>query len=148
MLHHPTIRLQQRDFDSAARGLADAIAEHNYTCYACAVLPDHVHLLLRKHRHSAEEMIEHLQGLSRERLLSDGVFPPGHPVWTDGGWKNFLDRPSAVWEVIRYIERNPVEARLPPQTWPFVIPYNNWPLHPGHNPNSPYARRLRLSGEA
>jgi hypothetical protein len=32
---------------------------------------------------------------------------------------------------------------LPAQKWPFVNPYDGWPLHPGHSPNSPYAKRLR-----
>jgi hypothetical protein len=32
---------------------------------------------------------------------------------------------------------------LPVQNWWFVTPYDGWPFHPGHNPSSPYARRLR-----
>ena len=28
--------------------------ERNYTCYGCAIMPDHVHLLIRKHRDQAE----------------------------------------------------------------------------------------------
>jgi hypothetical protein len=35
---------------------------------------------------------------------------------------------------------------LPVQQWMFVKPYDGWPLHPGHNPNSPYAKRLREAG--
>ncbi|MDC0936358.1 hypothetical protein OAS39_08725 [Pirellulales bacterium] len=144
-LRHPLLKLTTQSRDSAACGLANAIEEYNYTCYACAILPDHVHVIIRKHKHHAEEMIENLQRLSRERLIADGQRAHGHPTWTDGGWKRFLDRPSAVWDAIAYVENNPQEIGLPKQTWPFVTPYNDWPLHPGHNPNSPYARRLRLS---
>jgi hypothetical protein len=32
---------------------------------------------------------------------------------------------------IRYIENNPVKWKLPRQEWPFVKPYDGWPLHPG-----------------
>ena len=61
------------------------------------------------------------------------------PVWGGHGWKVFLDEPADIWRTIGYVEHNP---RIP-QLWPFVTPYDNWPLHVGHNPNSPYARRLR-----
>jgi hypothetical protein len=55
----------------------------------------------------------------------------------------FLDQPRAVRRIIRYVEDNPVKWRLPRQHWPFVSQYDDWPLHPGYDPNSPYARRLR-----
>ena len=29
------------------------------------------------------------------------------------------------------------------QHWDFVKPYDQWPLHEGHNPDSPYAKGLR-----
>ena len=38
------------------------------TVHACVVMPDHVHLLIRKHKHTAENMIAHFQGQSRSRL--------------------------------------------------------------------------------
>jgi hypothetical protein len=58
----------------------------------------------------------------------------------------FLDHPDDVRRVLGYIERNPIKIGLPTQGWPFVIPYDNWPLHPGHSPDSPYAKRLRELG--
>lgn len=54
---------------------------------------------------------------------------PEHPVWTSTPWKTFLFTPEEVWDRIGYIERNPVKEGLPPRKWPFVQPYNNWPLH-------------------
>ncbi len=143
LLRHPLLKLTGNEVTTAARGFADAIATHRYTCYAAAIMPDHIHLIIRKHKHTAEEMIENLQMLSRERLVCSGSREPGHPVWTVGGWKRFLDRPAAVRRVIKYVEKNPLEIGLPRQLWPFVTLHNDWPLHPGHNPNSPYARRLR-----
>lgn len=92
-------------------------------------------------------MIEHLQERSRTLLTQHGVRSETHPTWTAGsGWKVFLDHPEEVWRTIRYIERNPVKIGLPVQTWAFVKPYDNWPLHPGHSPNSPYTVRLRKLG--
>lgn len=48
--------------------------------------------------------------------------------------------------LITYMNRNPLPLGLPPQSWPFVTAYDNWPLHAGHSPNSPYAKRLREVG--
>ena len=123
-----------------------AIAELRYTCYACAVMPDHVHLVIRKHRDSAEEVIFDLQEASRLRLRTSARCPQDHPVWGGAGWKVFLDHPDEIRRTIRYVEDNPVKLRRPKQTWDFVAPYDGWPLHPGHDPNSPYARRLRANG--
>ena len=51
--------------------------------------------------------------------------------------------PDEIRRTVGYVERNPLEIGLPAQAYPFVTPYDGWPLHPGHNPNSPYARRMR-----
>jgi len=42
-----------------AQAMRDTIRARVYTCYACAIMPDHVHMVIRKHKYSAEEMIEH-----------------------------------------------------------------------------------------
>jgi REP element-mobilizing transposase RayT len=109
-------------------------------------MPDHVHLIIRKHRDLAEEMINKIQALSRKRLVEDGLRAADHPTWTRGGWKVFLDHPDDVRRTIRYVEQNPVKIGLPAQHWPMVVQYDNWPLHPGHSPNSPYVKALRAAG--
>jgi REP element-mobilizing transposase RayT len=143
VLKYPLLTLAPSQFPVVAAALADVIFQRRYTCYACAVLPDHVHMVIRKHRDKGEDMIEHLQQASRMRLQESGHGSADHPIWTQGGWYGFLDRPQAVRVRIRYIEQNPSKAGLPAQRWPFVKDYDGWPLHPGHDPNSPYARRLR-----
>jgi REP element-mobilizing transposase RayT len=146
VLQHPLLSFQPDKFPLVADAIGQAIQEHNYTCYACAIMPDHVHLLIRKHRDLAEEMIEKIQTLSRKRLIEKGLREATHPVWTRGGWKVFLDHPDEVRRTIRYIDDNPLKLRLPAQHWEFVKPYDNWPLHSGHSPNSPYVRALRAAG--
>ena len=143
VLKYPLLKFTQQQFEIIADGFSDAIRMHSYTCYACAILPNHVHLLIRKHRHKAEQMIEILQEASRLRISRARIADPDHPIWTVGGWKAFLHHPDAIRRVIRYIENNPAKERLPMQHWDFVQPYDGWPLHPGHNPNTPYAKRLR-----
>lgn len=145
-LKHPLLSFRADEFSSIAEAIGHAVAECKYTCYAAALMPDHVHLVIRKHRDLSETMIEKIQALSRERLVRVGLRDEGHPTWTRGGWKVFLDHPDEVRRTIGYVENNPLKQRLPRQQWPWVTPYDDWPLHPGHSPNSPYARALRAVG--
>ncbi len=146
LLSYPLLRFDPSDIGIVAAAFAEIIRERKYTCYACAIMPDHVHFLIRKHRDLGEEMIEHLQDRSRDRFCEAGTCDPSHPIWTDGGWKRYLFTPADVRGVIRYVDANPLEIGWPAQKWDFVKPYDGWPLHPGHNPNSPWARRLRGDG--
>ncbi len=57
------------DIDKIADCFGGAMDCHCYTCYACAIMPDHVHVLIRKHKHMAEEMIANLQDSSRKRQM-------------------------------------------------------------------------------
>ncbi len=146
VLKHP-----RRAFDLEMRQhIADSFtqiaADEKYTCYACVVMPDHVHILIRKHKHDAEAMIENFQQRSRRFLIENELFPVSHPIWSDGGWKVFFDHPDEIRRTIRYIERNPTPIGEPLQRWPFVVEYNGWPLHPGHSPDSPYVKALKAAG--
>jgi REP element-mobilizing transposase RayT len=129
LLQFPVIRFDEAQIDQIACGFTEAIAQHHYTCYACAIMPDHVHLVIRKHRHRAEDMIDNLQSASRLRLSKCGALPNDHPVWTLGGCKRFLGTLDHVRTAIRYVENNPIKIGLPAQSWPFVMPYDNWPFH-------------------
>lgn len=143
VLKFPLLQFTREDTNAVATGISKAIDENRYTCYACEIMPDHVHVLIRKHRHSAEEMIAVMQERARRSLRELGLRAPDHPVWGGPGWKVFLDCPEDIRRSIRYVRENPLKQRLSAQKWAFVTEYDDWPLHPGHNPNSPYARRLR-----
>lgn len=148
VLKHPLLEIRGQAVDLVAAGFAHVIAQQPYTCCACAIMPDHVHILIRKHKHSAEEMIELLQNASRWALIEANppLRPSDHPVWTGGGWSVFLDHPDDVERTVPYIEDNPRKIGLPAQRWPFVKLYDRWPLHEGHSVNSPYVKRLRAAG--
>ena len=146
VLKFPLLEFTPPDIRAIADGFAEAVSRHRYTCYACAIMPDHVHLIIRKHRDKAEQMIENLQEFGRLRLSGSALRAPDHPVWARSGWKVFLSHPDDVRRTIRYVRDNPLKRRMSPQQWGFITEYDGWPLHPGHNPNSPYARRLRECG--
>lgn len=133
-LKHKLFTANAREFPIIADAFHRVIREKTYTCYAAAIMPDHVHLLIRKHKFQAEDMIEHFQSASREALIQAGYRPADHPVCGGPGWKVFLDSPEDVHRTVNYIETNPQKSKLPRQNWPFIVPYNNWPLHKTSHP--------------
>ena len=124
----PLLTFDPLEVQAIARAFAEVVRVERYTCYACAIMKDHVHLVVRKHKHLAETMIENFQSASRRAVLDVGFRGEDHPVWGGPGWKVFLDSTDDIWRTIPYVEDNPVKARLPRQSYPFVTPYDNWPL--------------------
>jgi len=110
VLKFALLELSAADVQAVAEGFSDAIARERYTCYACAILPDHVHVLIRKHKHQAEQMIEVLQSASRLRLSTLGLRTPDHPVWATGGLEGVPGPPR------RSSSENPLHRAEPHQT--------------------------------
>ncbi len=134
VLQHELLRFHDRDVALIGRSFAEAIARKNYTCYACAIMPDHIHALIRRHRDRSEQMIAALQNASRDALVAAGRRREDHPVWGGPGWTVYQNTREDMERTVRYIEENPLKAGLPAQHWPFVTPYVGWlPL--------PYYRR-------
>jgi len=90
------------------------------------IMRDHVHILIRKHRHPAEQMIANLQDASTVPVLDLKAHPLGHPVWGGPGWKVFLHSPDDIRRTIKYIDDNPIKLRMPRQEFDFVVPYDGW----------------------
>lgn len=121
-LKHDFLTLGSNEIAAVGRAFAEVIQRKPYTCYACAILPDHVHLLIRRHRDLPERMIAALQEASCEAILQLGERPASHPVWGGPGWKVFLDSAADMRRVDAYIKRNPEL----PQQWEFVQVYDGW----------------------
>lgn len=128
VLKHKLLILPIDEVESIACGFADTIKKRTYTCYACAIMPDHVHILIRKHRDKAETMIEELQEASRDSILKQpsAQRDSNHPVWGGPGWKVYLETQEDIRRTIHYVEQNPVKIGCPVQRWDFVKPYEGW----------------------
>jgi len=126
VLQHELLTFSLEAVAVLAEEFATVIGEQKYTCYACAIMPDHVHALIRRHRDKGEEMIAALQAKSRECLIAKGLRKGDHPVWGGPGWKVFLETREDIERIVKYIQQNPIKAKLPKQEWGFVTPYNGW----------------------
>ena len=125
-LKHSVHTLSQDDIAVVGKAFATLVAERRYLCYACAIMPDHVHILVRRNPDRAEEMIKQFQDASRQALIHTGDWGATHPVWTQGGWKGFMNSQKDFQRTIEYIRANPKEIKLPEQLWDFVVPYDGW----------------------
>jgi REP element-mobilizing transposase RayT len=126
VLKHPLLTFTDDDIDLIGESFATVIADCRYTCYACAIMPDHVHALIRKHRDHAEAMIEKLQNASRDKLIASGRRERTHPVWGGPGWKVFLYTQEDFVRIRDYIWNNPIKAGRAAQHWSLVKPYDGW----------------------
>src|SRR5262245_43552862 len=56
-LKYPRITFTDFMISIIGQTFGEVIRDRNYTCYGCAVMPDHAHLVIRAHRDDAETMI-------------------------------------------------------------------------------------------
>jgi len=132
-LKRPAVKFNGTQARAVGRGFADYAEQSELAILACAILPDHVHLVLSRHRLLVEKLVIQLKGAATRRLVSEGMHPfqrltePGGrppPCFARGQWKVYLDENEDVSRAIRYVDQNPVKEGLPPQHWSFVTPYH------------------------
>jgi REP element-mobilizing transposase RayT len=127
VLKHPVLTFSEEDVELLGHVFGEIIADRQYVCYACAVMPDHVHMLIRRHHDRAEDMIQRFQEISRTALIEARRRVETHPVWTKGpGWKTFVNTQQQFRNEISYIERTPDGIGRPRQMWDFVMAYDGW----------------------
>ena len=105
-------------------GFAESIAEGPYVCLACAIMPEHVHIVLARHARAPSRMAGHLKSAATRRLRAAGMWPADRPVWGENCWKVFLDDEEDVARAIVYTNHNPIREGKRPQRWSFVTPWS------------------------
>lgn len=123
-LAHPTIWFDATTRDAVARAVGDVISRNGYTCWALAILRNHLHAVIRTHRDKADTMLEKLGAGTRERLREIGAVPMDHPVWSERPYKVFLKTREEVVGRIEYVQGNPMKEGLAPQRWECVVPFD------------------------
>ncbi len=122
---------------AVARGFAQAVEESNYEILACAIMPDHSHVVVRKHAHSFERIFSHLKARATHQLVEESLHPFAHladprqrfpSVSAHRCWKVYLNSNDEILQRIRYVESNPIKAGLKPQRWSFVKKIPNSPV--------------------
>ena len=128
-LQKPPMRFNAAQITAIADGFAAAVAIGKYRLHACALMPDHVHVILGHDPDSCSKVVAHLKSfatreLNRRQLNPYAALPgrDGQRVWADRFRHVFLtaeDMPRCI----EYVRNNPIKAGLPAQEWPFVCPW-------------------------
>ena len=131
LLNFPIIWFDDAKRQVVADAFREVISAERYAVYACAILSNHAHLVIRRHRDDALTMLSKLADASRLRLRFSHKkdIHPDHPVWSQRPYKVFLYTPDDVRGRVDYVSQNPLKEGLPEQHWDFVVVYDNWPQH-------------------
>lgn len=100
-----------------------------YPIYACAVMPEHVHLVIGTPRTGVEKAAELLKGAATAAMIREGLHPFEDVFYRNGRrptpwarkcWKVYLYERADVERAVRYVEENPVKEGKRRQKWSFV----------------------------
>ena len=108
-LKRPAVNFTDPQTTAVARGFANYAAKSGLAIFACAVMPDHVHLVTGRPDMKIEQAVIQLKGAATEQLVAENLHPfgderdaKGRPpkCFARGEWKVFLD-PEDVERAIR-----------------------------------------------
>jgi REP element-mobilizing transposase RayT len=128
-LQLPPVKFTGIQARAIGRGFANYVQTSKLEILACSILPNHVHLVTRRHRLDVEQLVLRLKSAATLQLVQEGIHPfqewkPADAAppkcFAKGQWKVFLDSQDDIERSIRYVENNPIKDGLPPQRWPFA----------------------------
>jgi REP element-mobilizing transposase RayT len=121
--------------EAVAVGFGEYARRSGLDIHACAVLSDHVHLVVAVHRLDPSKLTIQLKGAASTELNRRGLHPfeGEEKAFARGEWIVYLDSPDDMHRAIRYVENNPEKEGLPRQHWPFVTPFVCWCKYVSHD---------------
>ena len=131
-LSYPPVFVSGEQASTIAEGFRTQAQKSNYSIWACAIMPEHTHLVIARHAYHVERMVSLLKGACTTEMMKVGnhplrssVSPGDRPprMWSAHEWKVYLDSEDAIRQAIAYVDRNPENAGKPPQSWSFVSPF-------------------------
>ncbi len=129
LLNFPRFWIDGAKRQAIGEAFARVVRQRGYTVWACAILKNHAHMVIRRHRDDALAMWRTFADASLILLRESGDVGPEHPVWSTRPYKVFLRTPDEVHGRIEYVNRNPEKEGLLAQRYDFVQSYDNWPFH-------------------
>lgn len=123
VLDHPPVRLDGKQARVIASGFAHACHEAAYHALACAIMPNHIHLVIARHHRPIEKITAHLKSRATQKLNQANLNPLPRSPWARGHWVVYLNREQQIKNAIRYANKNPIKDGLKPQHWKFIKPH-------------------------
>jgi REP element-mobilizing transposase RayT len=129
LLNFPRFWIDDAKRQAVGNAISEVVADRKYTVWACAILSNHVHMVIRRHRDDALAMWRAVADASCRTLREFSDVGCNHPVWSTRPYKVFFRTPDEVCGRIAYVISNPEKEGLSAQRYDFVQSYNNWPFH-------------------
>ncbi len=132
-LHYPPVRFTGVQARAVGRGFAALVTKTDLVVWACSILPEHVHLVIGRHRYPVEQVVNLLKGEATRQIVGEDLHPlRGFPqrtgrlpsMWGRGLWKVYLNDEVGIRRAIDYTEQNPVKEGKRRQAWSFVEPFD------------------------
>jgi REP element-mobilizing transposase RayT len=99
-LKYPPVVFDGLQARAVGRGFSTYVRRTGLAVWACAILPDHIHLVLGRAGMDVEQLVIQLKGEATQQLEREGIHPMGRykvegkrapKCWVRGQWKVFLD---------------------------------------------------------
>ena len=120
-MKYPAVKLNGTQARAVGRGIADYANANHIPVWECAILPDHVHLVVARTPGSIKQIIIQMKGAGTRQLIKENLHPfKGEAkCFARGEWTVFLDPPD-VKRAMNYVANNPLKEGLPRQRWWFL----------------------------
>jgi len=118
---------------AVGQGFAKSVVKSGITIWACAILPEHVHLVIARHQYRVEQLVNLLKGEATKELNRQQLHPlsrfanPGKRAptpWAENEWKVYLDDERAIRRSVNYVEGNPEKENKSRQRWSCVTKFD------------------------
>jgi hypothetical protein len=105
-------------------GFGQYIHKSGLVVRACAILPEHVHLVVDRFHIQVEQVVIQLKAHATREFLAENLHPFGQirlgngrppKCWARGEWKVFLETEADFRAAIQYVEDNPLKEGQPRQ---------------------------------
>ncbi len=130
-LDYPPVKFTGLQARAVGQAFGNYTRKSGLVIRACAILPEHVHLVVDRFCISIEQIVIQLKGEATERLLGENLHPFGHTrlpngrapkCWARGEWKVFVNSEDDFRSAVNYVEDNPIKEGKPRQRWSFITP--------------------------
>ena len=115
-LNRPPFFIDDKSRPIIAAGFGSVVQRLGIRITACAIMNDHVHILVLRSKYRIEYIAGQLKGSATHTLKMKQT------PWTRGCWKVFINDTESLQAAADYIRANPTSAGLAPQCWDFVRP--------------------------
>ena len=131
-LKYPAVSFDEAQTNTIAAGFAERCEESGVELWACAIIPEHMHLVMSRPPFDVRIFVNQLKGRATRELIDQGIHPLAVHKEADTGrvpkcfgrgeWTVYLD-PEDVPRAIPYVERNPEKEGRRAQHWAFIKTY-------------------------